>query len=164
MIKSQRVEGAVPNGKQPREEFFISIARAPPYNVGEIMSKRYRHLPSEQYRTFRYLHGFVAAWNKLGLTDDDLRELESLILETPEAGDVIVGSGGLRKLRFPPAGWNRGKRGALRIGYAHNPALEKVVMIAVYEKQDKANLTASERRQIRIFLDRFWDIEAAERR
>ena len=71
----------------------------------------------EVHRTFIYLHGFVAQWNQLRLNDDDLRELEQSIMNNPAAGDVIAGTGGLRKLRFAPKRWRRGKRGTLRIGY-----------------------------------------------
>jgi len=54
----------------------------------------------EQYRTFKYLAGFVREWDRLGLEDDDLNELEQLILTDPDAGALVSGTGGLRKLRF----------------------------------------------------------------
>lgn len=115
--------------------------------------------PREKYRTFKYLWGFVREWDRLGLTDDDLRELEYAILANPDAGAVIAGTGGLRKLRFSPSNWRRGKRGALRIGYSHDARLEKVLMIAVYAKNDKANLTPAERREIKRLLDALWRAE-----
>ena len=79
-----------------------------------------------------------------------------LILANPDAGPVIAGTGGLRKLRFVPTRWQRGKSGALRIGYAHDPKLEKVFVIAVYAKKDKANITPAERREIKRLLDLLW--------
>ena len=72
---------------------------------------------------------------------------------------MVAGTGGLRKLRFSPSRWRRGKRGALRIGYSHDPRLEKVVVLAVYAKNDKANLTPAERREIKRILDAFWRAE-----
>jgi len=60
-------------------------------------------LPREKYRTFKYLAGFVREWERLGLTDEDLQELELIILADPEAAPVIAGTGGLRKLRFSPS-------------------------------------------------------------
>jgi hypothetical protein len=117
-------------------------------------------LPQEKYRTFKYLAGFVREWDRLGLSDDDLRELELLIQEDPDAGDLMGGTGGLRKLRFSPARWRRGKSGALRIGYSHNAQLEKVLVLAVYAKSDKSNLTPGERNQIKTLLDALWKGEA----
>ena len=99
-------------------------------------------------------------WDRLGLDDDDLRELEQLILGDPDEGAVVPGTGGLRKLRFSPSRWHRGKRGALRVGYAHNARLEKVAVIAVYAKADQSDLTAGERRDIKQLLDRFWGAES----
>ena len=119
-------------------------------------------LSRDGYRTFKYLAAFVRQWERLGLDDDDLRELEFLILANPSAGSVVAGSGGLRKLRFAPSSWRRGKRGALRIGYSHNPRLEKVLVLAVYAKSDKANLTPAERREIKRLLDAFWRAEGGE--
>lgn len=117
-------------------------------------------LAREQYRTFKYLSGFSREWKRLGLTDEDLIELENLILTDPQRGDVIAGTGGLRKLRFAPSRWRRGKSGSLRIGYSHDGKLEKVLMIAVYAKQDKANLTPQERAEIKRILTNLWKEEA----
>jgi hypothetical protein len=123
------------------------------------MERRPPGLPPERYRTFKYLAGFVAEWERLHLIDEDLQELESLILANPQGGDVVSGTGGLRKLRFSPSRWRRGKRGALRIGYSHDAALEKVLVIAVYAKGDKSDLTPRERQDIRRLLTLLWRAE-----
>jgi hypothetical protein len=68
--------------------------------------------------------------------------------------------GGLRKLRFSPSRWRCGKSGALRIGYSHDAKLQKVLVLAVYAKNDKANLTPSERREIKRVLDLLWRDES----
>jgi hypothetical protein len=118
-----------------------------------------RGLPREKYRTFKYLAGFVREWDRLGLDDDDLAELELLILADPDRGSVVSATGGLRKLRFSPSRWRRGKSGALRIGYAHDARLEKVMVIAVYAKNEKTNLTPAERSEIKRLLDALWRAE-----
>ena len=71
----------------------------------------------------------------------------------------MSGTGGLRKLRFAPSRWRRGKSGGLRIGYAQDARLEKVLVLAVYAKNDKSNLTAVERRDIKRILDALWRAE-----
>jgi hypothetical protein len=118
------------------------------------------HLRRDQYRTFKYLAGFVSEWTRLGLGDEPLLELENLILSNPERGPVMTGTGGLRKLRFSPSAWGKGKSGSLRIGYSHHPSLEKIFMIAVYAKNEQSNLTRAERKEIKRLLTLLWEKEA----
>ena len=66
-------------------------------------------------RTFIQTDEFVKNWKRLGLNDDDMRRLELEILKNPQAGNVIKGTGGLRKLRF--AFDDKGKSGSVRICY-----------------------------------------------
>jgi hypothetical protein len=51
------------------------------------------------------------------LTDDEYRLLQEEMLANPEMGDLIKGTGGLRKLRFADKRGNKGKRGGLRVIY-----------------------------------------------
>lgn len=51
----------------------------------------------------------------------DLQALERILIANPDAGDVIPGTGGLRKLRFAPPSWHTGKRG----GVAGNLRLDR---------------------------------------
>ncbi|MCD8230947.1 MAG: hypothetical protein LUD14_03845 [Clostridiales bacterium] len=66
-------------------------------------------------RTFVLTDEFSRRWEKLGLTDDDQLRLELEILNDPEIGKVIPGTGKLRKMRF--AFKNRGKSGSIRVCY-----------------------------------------------
>ena len=47
------------------------------------------------------------------LTDDEYRQLQALLMEQPDAGGVVPGTGGVRKLRWRAPG--RGKRGGYRV-------------------------------------------------
>lgn len=60
-------------------------------------------------RTFIEVPTFTKKWMDLGLTDEDLRQLENTLLENPKIGSAIQGTGGLRKIRIPME--NKGKRG-----------------------------------------------------
>ena len=64
-----------------------------------------------------FIHGkkFDAQWNSLGLTDEDLRDLENMLLENPKLGPVMKGTGRLRKMRFSYG--NRGKSHCARVCY-----------------------------------------------
>ena len=63
---------------------------------------------------FIEVEGFQDDWAGLGLTDEDLAALQTQIL-TGRPAPVVAGAGGLRKLRFAPPTWGKGKRGAVRV-------------------------------------------------
>ena len=66
------------------------------------------------------------------LSDDEYAELQGFLTQHPEAGDVVRGSGGVRKLRWGVRG--RGKRGGLRVIYYLHPARGKIWLITLYGK------------------------------
>ncbi len=72
------------------------------------------------------------------LTDDEYYDLQAMLAESPKAGDVIPGAGGLRKLRW--RGTGRGKRGGLRIIY-YCWSENRLYMIFVYDKARQSDLT-----------------------
>ncbi len=83
------------------------------------------------------------------LTDGDLSALEAAAMVSPTTIPVVAGTGGLRKLRFAPPSWHTGKRGAVRVGLAVFPHAERIYLVTVFPKNEKANLTAAERDGIR---------------
>lgn len=102
-------------------------------------------------RTFIQTNEFAKNWERLRLTDDDMRRLELEILKNPQAGNVIKGTGGLRKLRFAFA--NEGKSGSTRVCYVDFLLKETVYLITVYQKTEKDNLTKSECNNIRKMIN-----------
>ena len=102
-----------------------------------------------------HLNTFRGDWAHLKLNDDDLRALEWMLVEHPDIGDPMPGTGGLRKVRFAPPSSRRGKRGALRVIYALIPDLSIAILFAAYGKGEKANLNESEKKIYRDTLRRF---------
>lgn len=103
------------------------------------------------YKEFIILPEFDKQWKAMNLTDNDLRRLENIILENPEIGDVIQGTGGLRKLRF--AFPERGKSGSSRVCYVNIVRKEKVFLITAYPKNEKDNLSQAERNNIKQVIE-----------
>ena len=66
-------------------------------------------------RSFIELPIFRSRWEDLGLTDGDLRRLQIELLSDPKVGDVMRGTGGVRKMRF--AFEHQGKSGGIRVIY-----------------------------------------------
>ena len=108
----------------------------------------------EDLLDFIELEPFTNAWNRLGLDDDALAALQLAIMADPTAGDVIAGTGGLRKLRFSPPAWHQGKRGALRVCYVYFAEYGIVLLVIVYAKGEKDNLSHAEKKAIRDLIER----------
>ena len=98
-------------------------------------------------RSFIELPMFRSKWKALGLTDDDLYRLQIELLSDPKVGAVMQGTGGVRKMRF--AFEHRGKSGSIRVIYIDFEVYEKIFLITAYSKDEKDNLTMSERNELR---------------
>lgn len=95
-------------------------------------------------RTFKEVPMFTKKWQLLGLTDEDLRALENILLENPKFGDTIQGTGGIRKIRIPLE--NTGKRSGGRVIYVDIEVKETIYFINVYAKNEKDDLTEEEKK------------------
>jgi hypothetical protein len=111
-------------------------------------------LKPEDLLHFVYLDEFLDDWQQLYGNDQDelsLWALEILIMSDPFAGDMVKGTGGLRKLRFGSS--QAGKRKANRICYAYFPEHHLVLMILAYGKNRQSDLTSAERSGIKEYLE-----------
>jgi len=87
------------------------------------------------------------------LDDDAFRRLQELLLAEPLAGDVIQGTGGLRKVRFADSRRQKGKRGGLRVIYYFWHEGGQFWLFTLYDKDEAADLTAAERKAVKALLD-----------
>lgn len=79
-------------------------------------------------------------------SDDEHDEFVGFLSATPEAGDVIPGSGGCRKIRWSHHG--SGKRGGVRVIYTARIKNGALVLLVIYAKSDKDNIPAHILKQI----------------
>lgn len=80
------------------------------------------------------------------LSEDEYLGLQIFMLRQPEAGKVVRGSGGVRKIRWAMAG--KGKRGGLRIIYYYRKNEGEIWMLTVYSKNESENIPTHILRQI----------------
>ena len=83
------------------------------------------------------------------LDDERYRELQQMLMTHPEAGPVIPGAGGLRKLRFGDARRCKGRRGGLRVIYYWWSRGPEFWLFTLYDKDEAADLTSAEKVMIR---------------
>lgn len=102
-------------------------------------------------RTFVYTEPFRRCWKAMGLDDDSLPALETALLENPQLGDVIEGTGGARKMRIQLEG--RGKRGGGRIIYLDVYEQEHLYLLFAYPKNVQENLTSDQKKAIRKMVE-----------
>jgi len=102
-------------------------------------------------RTFILLAEFERAWKAMGLGDDELEELQDLLLNDPEAGDVIPGLSGARKIRIPMEG--RGKSGGGRVIYVDVIVRERIYLITAYAKNVQTDLSPDEKKMFRKLVE-----------
>ena len=87
----------------------------------------------------------------MGLGEEDLARLQEELLADPKIGAVMKGTGGVRKMRF--AFRHRGKSGSVRVIYVDFEVYEKIFLITAYTKEEKDNLSDSERAEIRHLIN-----------
>lgn len=90
-----------------------------------------------------HLNSFVAAAKAEGMSEGEITELENTLARNAEAGELIPGTGGCRKLRL--SGKGKGKRGGYRVITFFSGEKVPVFLLTVFSKGVKINLTQKER-------------------
>jgi len=88
------------------------------------------------------------------LADDAFRAFQNALLKNPEAGDMIEGTGGLRKVRHADPRRGKGKSGGLRVIYFWWEAGRQFWLFTLYDKDEMDDLSPKERKALRDMLKR----------
>jgi mRNA-degrading endonuclease RelE of RelBE toxin-antitoxin system len=87
------------------------------------------------------------------IPDDEYRKLQLALVLRPEAGKIIPGSGGLRKIRWKISG--SGKRGGLRLIYFWDVPEDIIYMLLIYKKSKQEDLTPNQLKTLRNLVKEF---------
>jgi len=87
------------------------------------------------------------------LDDDGFAELQRYLASNPEAGDMVPGAGGIRKLRWKDSRRGKGRRGGLRVIYYCFLSEQEIWLLTLYDKDEAADLTKDERDHLRRALE-----------
>ena len=85
------------------------------------------------------------------LSDDDFAELQTYLAINPESGDVVKGSGGVRKLRWSAPG--RGKRGGIRVIYYLKLKRGEIWLLTAYAKNVRDSIPGPVLKKIKDEID-----------
>jgi hypothetical protein len=83
------------------------------------------------------------------LNDESYQALQRMLLENPELGDVMPGTGGFRKVRWEDSRRGKGKRGGLRVVYYYLTADHQIWFFTLYDKDEATDLTSSEKKALK---------------
>lgn len=95
--------------------------------------------------------------------EDDYAELQMQLERNPDAGEVMVGTGGFRKLRWRDRTRGQGRRGGLRIIYYNFPSDHQIWLVTVYGKNEAVDLTSQEKKALRTAIEAELQMRAAKR-
>ena len=87
------------------------------------------------------------------LSDEDYRELQLHLARDPESGDVIQGTGGFRKVRWPDRRRGQGKRGGLRVIYYYFKQDRQLWLLTMYGKDEAVDLTPKEKQALKAAVE-----------
>lgn len=85
------------------------------------------------------------------LTEAERREILDYLAANPKAGDIMEGTGGVRKLRWGRQ--SRGKSGGVRIIYYFHSDLMPLYLLTMFAKNERANLSRAERNELAGLVD-----------
>ncbi len=83
------------------------------------------------------------------LNDDAYRRMQSQLAQNPDAGDLMPGTGGFRKLRWADARRSKGRRGGLRVIYYYFESDQQIWLMTIYDKDEASDLAVSEKKALR---------------
>lgn len=85
------------------------------------------------------------------LDDEQYRRFQGWIMQRPDTGAVVRGTGGVRKVRWRSRG--KGKSGGVRIIYYWARADHQIFLLTIYGKSEKENLTPQDLKRIATLLE-----------
>ena len=89
------------------------------------------------------------------MSDDEYRAMQQSLIIRPDTGPIIQGTGGLRKVRWRMDG--HGKSSGVRIIYYWLTAEEQIYMLYAYAKNEREDLTQSQKQQLRQIVEKWSD-------
>ena len=106
-------------------------------------------------RTIIQTSGFAKKIDRLiaerKVVASDFEALKICLVKDPELGDLISGTGGIRKVRLKSS--TKGKSGGFRVCYFDDPEQEEIFLMQIYAKNEQANISPDEKKELKKFAE-----------
>ena len=96
---------------------------------------------------------FFSKYREDYLNDHEYSKLQELLVNNPTSGDLIQGTGGLRKLRYGDSSRGKGKRGGLRIIYYWWVNAYQIFLFTIYDKNEMTDLSHDQKKKLKELLE-----------
>ena len=87
------------------------------------------------------------------LSDEGYRALQNELAGNPQAGDLMPGTGGFRKVRWADPRRGKGRRGGLRIVYYYFPLDREIWLLTLFDKDEASDLSPKEKKALKAAID-----------
>lgn len=91
------------------------------------------------------------------LSDDEYNEFQQTLLAQPDLGEVIQGTGGIRKARWSSKSKGKGKRVGVRVIYYHQDIRGQIYLLTIYAKNEMTDLSPEEKKVLKAMTERWKD-------
>jgi mRNA-degrading endonuclease RelE of RelBE toxin-antitoxin system len=95
------------------------------------------------------------------LDEEQYHALQMELIRNPEAGDLMPGTGGFRKMRWADPGRGKGRRGGLRVIYYYFDGDRQIWLMTIYGKNEAADLAAAEKKALKAAIEEETKMRAA---
>lgn len=94
------------------------------------------------------------------LAESERQDIVNYVAAFPKAGDLIKGTGGVRKLRWRRGG--KGKSGGVRVIYYFHSECMPLYLLTVFAKNERADLSQAERNELASLVETLVDLALGE--
>jgi hypothetical protein len=97
------------------------------------------------------------------LSEEGYRALQNALARNPQAGDLMPGTGGFRKVRWADPRRGKGRRGGLRIIYYYFARDSQIWLMTLFDKNEAADLSPTEKKSLKAAIEAELDAREAQR-
>jgi hypothetical protein len=87
------------------------------------------------------------------LSNEGYRALQNELASNPQAGDLMPGTGGFRKVRWADPRRGKGRRGGLRIVYYYFPRDQEIWLVTLFDKEEASDLSPKEKKALKAAIE-----------
>ncbi len=144
--------GQLPGDIRDRPQLSVQVPFCPLFARAIIYNNLHLYAPCVYLESMKLLFFETPLFTRLlpnYLNDAEYRTLQKALLENPEQGDVMPGTGGFRKIRWEDKRRGKGKRSGMRVIYYYLMRDQQIWFFTIYGKNEVTDLTPDEKKALK---------------